>query len=143
MISAIIAGLIIFVVIVGMATLMSGIVGVSNIMLISVKERTREIGIRRAMGAKAHQIIVLVLVESVTISVIFGYLGMIMGIGLMDFIAWIVEITGYSHIFSDPTITLSHALAITLIMIAVGLIAGYMPARQAADIKLTDALSAI
>jgi putative ABC transport system permease protein len=54
-----------------------------------------------------------------------------------------VEITGYSHIFSDPTITLSHALAITLIMIAVGLIAGYMPARQAADIKLTDALSAI
>ena len=143
MISAIIAGLIIFVVIVGLATLMSGIVGVSNIMLISVRERTREIGIRRSIGAKAHQIIVLVLVESVTISVIFGYLGMMVGIGLMDFMAWIVEQIGYSHIFSNPTITLSQALAITLVMIVVGLIAGYMPAKQAADIKLTDALSAI
>ena len=122
---------------------MSGIVGVSNIMLISVRERTREIGIRRSIGAKAHQIIVLVLVESVTISVIFGYLGMMVGIGLMDFMAWIVEQIGYSHIFSNPTITLSQALAITLVMIVVGLIAGYMPAKQAADIKLTDALSAI
>ena len=142
LISAIIAALIVFVLIVGLATLMSGIVGVSNIMLISVRERTREIGIRRAMGAKAYQIVELVLAESVVISVIFGYIGMMVGVGLMELAAWIVEQTGNSNVFSNPTIAISHALAITLIMIVAGLIAGYVPAKQAAGIKLTEALAA-
>ena len=142
LISAIIAALIVFVLIVGLATLMSGIVGVSNIMLISVRERTREIGIRRAMGAKAYQIVELVLAESVVISVIFGYIGMMVGVGLMELAAWIVELTGNSDVFSNPTIAISHALAITLIMIVAGLIAGYVPAKQAAGIKLTEALAA-
>ena len=140
LISTIIAGLIIFVIVVGLATLMSGIVGVSNIMLISVSERTREIGIRRAVGAKTYQIVGLVLAESVVIAVIFGYLGMMMGVGLMKLTAWMVEKTGNSNIFSDPGIDVSHALVITLIMVVVGLIAGYVPAKQAAGIKLTVAM---
>ena len=140
LLSTIMAGLTIFVVVVGLATLVSGIVGVSNIMLISVKERTREIGIRRAVGAKAHQIVSLVLTESVVIAVTFGYAGMIVAIGLMEFIAWIVERTGNGNIFSNPTIAVIHALAITLIMVVAGLTAGYVPARQAAGIKLTTAM---
>lgn len=140
LISNIIAGLIVFVAIVGLATLVSGMVGISNIMMISVKERTREIGIRRAIGAKTNQIVELVLAESVVISVTFGYLGLMVGVGLMELMAWAVEKTGNSNMFSNPTITASHALVITLIMIVVGLIAGYVPAKQAADIKLAVAV---
>ena len=116
---------------------MSGMVGVSNIMLISVKERTREMGIRRAVGAKTRHIVALVLAESVVISVIFGYVGMMVGVGLMELMAWISEKTGNIDTFSDPTIEVSHAVEITLIMVVVGLIAGYVPAKQAAGIRLT------
>lgn len=140
LISSFMAGIIVFVAVVGLATLISGIVGVSNIMMISVKERTREMGIRRAIGAKTYQIVELVLAESVVISVIFGYVGMMVGVGLMELMAWIVERIGNSDIFSNPTIEVSHALVVTLIMVVVGLIAGYVPAKQAAGIKLTVAM---
>ena len=143
LLGTVINGLFIFVIVVGLATLISGIVGVSNIMLISVRERTREIGIRRAVGAKAHQIVKLILAESVVISLIFGYLGMVVGIGLMELMAWMVERSGNSSIFSNPTIAVSQALTITFIMVVTGLIAGYVPAKRAVSIKLTDALSAI
>ena len=140
LISNIMDVLTIFVAIVGLATLMSGMVGVSNIMLISVKERTREMGIRRAVGAKTRHIVALVLAESVVISVIFGYVGMMVGVGLMELMAWISEKTGNIDTFSDPTIEVSHAVVITLIMVVVGLIAGYVPAKQAAGIRLTVAM---
>ena len=140
LISNIMDVLTIFVAIVGLATLISGMVGVSNIMLISVKERTREMGIRRAVGAKTRQIVALVLAESVVISVIFGYVGMMVGVGLMELMAWISEKTGNIDTFSDPTIEVSHAVVITLIMVVVGLIAGYVPAKQAAGIRLTVAM---
>ena len=140
LISNIMDVLTIFVAIVGLATLISGMVGVSNIMLISVKERTREMGIRRAVGAKTRHIVALVLAESVVISVIFGYVGMMVGVGLMELMAWISEKTGNIDTFSDPTIEVSHAVEITLIMVVVGLIAGYVPAKQAAGIRLTVAM---
>ncbi len=140
LISNIMDVLTIFVAIVGLATLMSGMVGVSNIMLISVKERTREMGIRRAVGAKTRHVVALVLAESVVISVIFGYVGMMVGVGLMELMAWISEKTGNIDTFSDPTIEVSHAVEITLIMVVVGLIAGYVPAKQAAGIRLTVAM---
>ena len=140
LISNIMDVLIIFVAIVGLATLMSGMVGVSNIMLITVKERTREMGIRRAVGAKTRHVVALVLAESVVISVIFGYVGMMVGVGLMELMAWISEKTGNIDTFSDPTIEVSHAVVITLIMVVVGLIAGYVPAKQAAGIRLTVAM---
>lgn len=72
----------VFIWIIGLATLVAGVVGVSNIMLISVKERTRELGVRKAMGATDSHIITLVLLESVAVSLIFGYVGMILGVGL-------------------------------------------------------------
>ena len=143
LISSIIVGLTIFVAVVGLATLLSGIVGVSNIMLISVRERTHEIGIRRSVGAKPYDIVKLVLAESVVISVIFGYVGMMIAIGLMELTARIIELTGNSNIFANPTIAVSQALMIMLIMVVAGLLAGYMPAKQAVGIKVTDALSAI
>ncbi len=142
LVSSIISVLYIFVIVVGLATLLSGIVGISNIMLISVKERTRELGIRRAVGAKAWQIIAMVLAEAVVISLIFGYVGMVIGIGLMELVAWAIEQSGNSNIFANPTIAVSYALAITVIMVIAGLIAGYVPAKHAVRIKLTDALSA-
>lgn len=142
LVSTVMAGLAVFVAIVGLATLVSGIVGVSNIMLIAVKERTREIGIRRAVGAKAHHIVCLVLTESVLIAVAFGYVGLMMGVGLMELVAWLLERSGNSNIFSNPSIALSHGLAITLIMVVAGLVAGYVPARQAVAIKLTTAMDA-
>ena len=143
LLNSIISGLYAFVIIVGLATLLTGIVGISNIMLIAVKERTRELGIRRALGAKNRQIVTMVMTESVVISVIFGYVGMIMGIGLMELMAWIVASTGNAHIFYNPTIAVSHALVVMFLMVIVGLIAGYMPAKHAVGMKLTEALSAV
>ena len=139
----VIGALYIFVAIVGLATLLTGIVGISNIMLIVVKERTREIGIRRALGAKNRQIMTMVLVEAVAISVIFGYLGMMMGVAVMKLMVWVVEQTGNGHIFSNPTIAFTQALAILGVMVMAGLIAGYMPAKHAVNIKPADALASI
>jgi len=130
-----------FVLIVGLATLLSGITGVSNIMHIAVRERTQELGIRRAMGAKAHQIVVLVLVESVIICLLFGYVGMFLGIELMELVAKVVSLTGYSEIFNNPTVSLTYVLAVTGIMVVAGLVAGYVPARQAVSSKTVDAIA--
>ena len=95
------------------------------------------------MGAKPYDIVKLVLAESVVISVTFGYVGMMIAIGLMELTARIIELTGNSNIFANPTIAVSQALMIMLIMVVAGLLAGYMPAKQAVGIKVTDALSAI
>ena len=140
LISNILAGLSIFVVLVALATLISGIVGISNIMHISVRERTREIGIRRAMGAKARQIVVLVLTESVVICLLFGYLGMFLGIGLMELAAKLIELSGNSNVFNNPTVSLQYVLIISCIMVVAGLVAGYVPAKQAAGTNLVEAM---
>lgn len=141
-ISHIVGGLSIFVIFVGLATLISGIVGVSNIMLIAVRERTREIGIRRAMGATARQIVSLVLTESIIICLIFGYVGMFIGIGLMELVAWAVSMAGSSNVFSNPTVSPMYVLAVSAIMVVSGLVAGYIPAKQAVSIKVVEALIA-
>ncbi len=140
LVSNILAGLRIFIVVVALATLISGIVGVSNIMHISVRERTREIGVRRAMGAKARQIVVLVLAESVVICLFSGYLGMFLGIGLMELAAKLIDISGNSHLFYNPTVSLTYVLIISCIMVVAGLVAGYVPAKQAVRTKLVETL---
>ena len=142
MLSNIMSGLGFFVIVVGLAMLMSGIVGVSNIMLISVRERTREIGIRRAVGAKAYQIIILVLTESVIICLLFGYVGMMIGIGLMELVSRIIVMAGGGNIFSNPTVSPVYVLIVGGIMVLAGIIAGYIPAKQASGIKIVDALIA-
>jgi putative ABC transport system permease protein len=140
LVSNILMALSIFVLVVGLATLLSGIAGVSNIMLIAVRERTQELGIRRAMGAKPHQIVVLVMAESVIICLLFGYVGMFLGIELMELVAKAISMTGNSEVFCNPTVSLEYVLAVTGIMVVAGLVAGYVPAKQAVSARAVEAM---
>lgn len=134
-----------FIWIIGLATLCIGVVGISNIMLISVKERIKELGVRKAMGASSGQIIRLVLLESVVITVIFGYIGMLIGVGLTQILKVLSEtfLGTNNTIFCNPTVDLSIVLIANAIMIVCGLIAGYIPAKKATTVKLVDALAGI
>ena len=132
--------------IVGLFTLLSGIVGVSNIMLITVKERTREFGIRKAIGARPWSILRLIIVESIIITTLFGYLGMLLGILAnlyMDATIGQKEIdTGLfkTTMFVDPTVGLDVCIEATAVMIIAGTIAGLIPAIKAAHIRPIEAL---
>jgi putative ABC transport system permease protein len=139
---SILNGIYLFIIIIGLATLVSGVVGVSNIMMITVKERTRELGVRKAMGASNEHIVALVLVESVIITLIFGYVGMICGVGITQLMSEALSAAGGSDIFSDPTVGLNIILAANVVMLIAGIIAGYVPAKKAISSKLVDALSA-
>lgn len=135
----------IFVWIIGIGTLIAGIVGVSNIMLILVKERTREIGIRKALGASPSSVIGLVLLESVLITTVAGYAGLVMGVGIMEMINYFLEQMfatggGEGIFFRNPTVDFTTAVASTLILIISGALAGYLPARKAANVKPIEAL---
>lgn len=134
--------------IIGIFTLVSGIVGVSNIMLITVKERTREFGIRKALGAKSRSILALVMAESVAITTFFGYVGMVAGIGVTELVSSLIDGNGEgggmlsADVFSNPTVDLSIAIEATLALIVAGAIAGFVPARKAVKIKPIEALRA-
>ena len=134
--------------ILGILTLISGIVGVSNIMLISVKERTHEFGIRKAIGAKPKNILSLIIAESVTITAAFGYLGMLLGLiacQIMDKTVGAKEVDlGFQQIrmLVNPTVGLDVALEATLLLIVAGTIAGLAPAMKAARVRPIEALRA-
>ncbi|MBQ9678152.1 MAG: ABC transporter permease [Prevotella sp.] len=134
--------------IVGLFTLLSGIVGVSNIMLITVKERTHEFGIRKAIGAKPWSILRLIIVESVIITTFFGYIGMLLGIianEYMDATLGHNEIdTGLfkATMFVDPTVGLDVCFEATMVMVIAGTIAGLIPAFKASRIRPIEALRA-
>lgn len=134
--------------IIGLFTLLSGIVGISNIMLITVKERTREFGIRKAIGAKPLSILRLVIVESVVITTFFGYIGMVLGIAANEYMDATIGRTKVNSgvfeatMFYNPTVGLDVCIAVTVVMIAAGTIAGLVPARKAARIKPIEALRA-
>ncbi len=140
----------IFIWIIGIGTLIAGVVGVSNIMLIVVKERTKEIGIRKAIGASPGSVIGLVLLESILITTAAGYIGLVLGTGLMEVVNIFVEkqyeISAATNggngdtLFRNPTVDLGIALTATLVLIIAGAIAGYIPAKRAASIKPIVAL---
>ncbi len=138
-------GITIFVSIIGIFTLIAGIVGVSNIMLVSVRERTREIGIRKAIGAPPASILLSIIIESILITTVFGYIGMILGVGLIEIVNIILQQsaaqseTGMS-VFKDPSVQLSYVYISTAILILAGVFAGYMPARRAVRIKPIEAM---
>lgn len=138
-------GITIFVSIIGIFTLIAGIVGVSNIMLVSVKERTREIGIRKAIGAPPRSILTSIIIESILITTAFGYLGMVVGVGLSELVNMIMQQSAAQSesemsIFKDPTVDLTYVFVSTAILIFAGVIAGYMPARRAVKIKPIEAM---
>ena len=132
--------------VIGIFTLLSGIVGVSNIMLITVKERTREFGIRKALGAKPFSILWLIIVESITITTFFGYIGMVASIGVTE---WMNSAFGnqtadagmfQARMFSDPTVDIGIAIQATLTLIVAGTLAGFFPAKKAVSISPIEAL---
>lgn len=127
--------------IVGLGTLMSGIIGVSNIMLVTVKERTREIGVRRAIGAKPKDIIGQVLSESLLLTTLAGLVGLCLGVGIMAIVAAVVAANpNDSMMFQDPNLGFGAALTATVIVIVSGLLAGVLPAWRAIQIKAIDAI---
>lgn len=134
--------------IVGLFTLLSGIVGVSNIMLITVKERTREFGVRKAIGAKPWSILKLIITESIIITSFFGYIGMVCGVAaneIMDAtIGHTTVDTGLfkAAMFVNPTVGLGTCISATIAIVIAGTIAGLIPAIKAARIRPIEALRA-
>ena len=134
--------------IIGLFTLLSGIVGVSNIMLITVKERTHELGIRKAIGAKPWNVLKLIIVESVIITTFFGYIGMVLGVCANEYMD---ATLGHDTIdtglfkatmFLDPTVGLDVCFEATMVMVIAGTIAGLIPAYKASRIRPIEALRA-
>ncbi len=137
------AGINLFVWIIGLGTLLAGVVGVSNIMLVTVSERTAEFGIRKALGAKPVSIIRLILTESVLITALFGYIGMVLGVAVMEGVNYALgqnTAEDSISIFLDPTLDLGVAVSATIVLVIAGLVAGYVPAYRAAQLKTIDAL---
>ena len=119
--------------------MLAGIIGVSNIMLIVVKERTKEIGIRRAIGAPPSHIVRQLIIESVFLTTIAGYIGLVLSVALMEGVAAAIP-EGEGGMFSNPTIDLNAALTALTILIVAGALAGLIPARKAVKIPPVEAL---
>jgi len=139
------AGIRMFVWIIGIMTIIAGIVGVSNIMIILVKERTKEIGIRKAIGASPFSIIRLVLSESVLITSLAGFFGLVAGMGLLAGISAALNMLAAENqdierAFFNPSADLGVALWALGILVTAGLVAGYIPARRASSIRPIEAL---
>jgi len=127
--------------IVGTGTLMAGVIGVSNIMLIIVKERTKEIGIQRAIGATPFKIISQIIMESVVLTAFAGYLGLVIGVGLIELINYALENSGSDgEFFRHPSVDFGIAMTALGILVVSGAFAGLIPAQRAVSIKPIDAL---
>ena len=122
---------------IGILTLLSGIVGVSNIMFVSVRERTHEIGIRRAIGARRRNILSQVILESVCITTIFGYIGIVLGTLVMGLLS---PMLSSMEMFDNPSVNLTTAFEVTVVLIIAGGLAGLFPALKATKVKPVEAL---
>ncbi len=124
------------IIVIGFGTLIAGIVGVSNIMIFTVKERTKEIGIRKALGASPKSIVSIILIESIFITAITGYIGLLVGVGMLRLIGPSLE----QYFIKDPNVSTNLVVGATIILILAGAIAGYFPAKKASRIKPIVAL---
>jgi putative ABC transport system permease protein len=125
--------------IVGLGTLLAGGIGVSNIMLVTVRERTKEIGIRRALGATPNNIISQIMSESIILTLIAGIMGLMVGVGLLQIVGVIMKATG-NEFFKDPQISFFVALISLFILLLIGTLAGFIPANRAMSIKPIEAI---
>ncbi len=123
---------------IGFGTLIAGVIGISNIMIFVVKERTKELGIRKALGAKPKAIIGMILQESILITAIAGYVGLMLGMGILKWYGSSLK----KYFIKDPSVSQSVVIGATIILIIAGTLAGYIPAKKAAKIKPIEALNA-
>jgi len=130
-------GIHVFVVVMGVCSLVAGVIGVSNIMMIVVRERTREIGIRKALGARPSHIVISIVQESVFITTIAGYLGMVAGVAGLALIDKLIPPT---DMFAHPEVDLKVAIGATVLLVIAGALAGLFPARTAARVNPIEAL---
>lgn len=135
-------GIDILVWLVGMGTLLAGIIGVSNIMMVTVKERTKEIGVRRALGAKPFNIISQVMSESLLLTSMAGLLGLSLGVFILDVVDKVTSAQPASQgtFFLNPQVSINTAVAATIVLLISGLLAGLIPAWRAMQIKAIDAI---
>ncbi len=126
----------ILILVIGMGTLIAGVVGISNIMIFIVKERTKEIGIRKALGASPKSIISIILIESILITTLAGYFGLLAGVGILEWASPILK----TYFITDPSVSKSLVISATLTLIGAGTLAGYLPAQKASKIKPIVAL---
>ncbi len=132
------SGMQLFILLIGLMTIMAGLVGVSNIMIITVKERTHEIGIRKALGATPMSIMKLVLFESLVITSFFGYIGLLFGVVVLETASKFVQ--GTNAVFVNPEIDFKTAVGALVFLVIAGAVAGLVPSRRAAHIKPVDAI---
>lgn len=137
-IMAMLNGIKLFIWIIGIFTLVAGVVGVSNIMMIIVKERTKEIGVRKALGATPVSIVMLIVQESVFITSVAGYTGLVLGVGLLELVGKNVK----GDFFERPEVDFKVAISATLLIIAAGALAGLFPALRASRVQPVEALRA-
>ena len=122
--------------VIGFGTLIAGIVGISNIMIFIVKERTKEIGIRKALGASPRSIVSIILIESIIITAIAGYVGLLVGVGVLELVGPSLK----DYFIKDPGVSNSLVVGATVTLVLAGTIAGYLPAKKASQIKPIVAL---
>lgn len=138
--SALFLGIQVLTWIVGIGTLLAGVIGVSNIMLVIIKERTQEIGIQRAIGATPGTIIKHIVAESVFLTVMAGYIGLSLGVAVLEVLNRVLESSGEEMFFRNPEVNLTMALSALAVLVVAGIIAGLIPARRAVSIKPIDAI---
>ena len=137
-VSAMMLGLNVLILVIGFGTLIAGVVGISNIMVYVVKERTKELGIRKALGASPSSIISMIMLESILITALAGYLGLIVGVGILKLAGPSLE----KYFILNPGVSTTTVVGATLTLITAGILAGYLPAKRAARIKPIVALRA-
>lgn len=126
---------------VGVFTLLAGVIGVSNIMLIIIRERTKEIGIRRAIGATPFRIVSQIISESILLTAFSGYWGLVVGVAVLEGVSAVVEKTATrSSMFRNPEVDLEIAIIALVVLVVSGILAGLIPARRAIAIKPVDAI---
>ncbi|AXT18936.1 FtsX-like permease family protein [Flavobacteriaceae bacterium AU392] len=135
-VNQLLGGLNAIILIVGLGTLIAGIVGISNMMIFIVKERTKEIGIRKALGASPRSIVSIILLESILITTLAGFFGLLLGRGILEIVGPGLD----KYFITDPSVSKSLVISATIILIAAGAIAGYLPAKKASRIKPIVAL---